>query len=384
MKRTRTVDSVHPSFGEDREQTSQPSIPSHVYLNLSIINSDISDSASSQPQQVFFSETRTTPIIQNAADYEMSVVRFNANGIGRLLPLYIPVMKTLTQTTYSVTVSGFGGVNPVQVYMNWTPEFQDAPRPYTPNAVSLYYYGRTYTHFANLFNDAFWAAVNPGVPVDSTSPAWKVLSYSPGSSLFTVNLPAAFMWSATPPGTIPTKYLYFNNPLGLLLANFPLLSQSSLVNSSGKQFLLDTRGQTGPISQDFPSTGDTWSPIDTFVFTTAYVPVITEAGGVPLVIGEDNLGPNQSVTNGFQSILTDFVPGVSGGAEDAITTIVYTPSGEYRMVSPSSTGPIQRIDVKLWWRYRLTGELVPVYLPNMASVSMKLLFRSRFWHSGLT
>ena len=385
MKRTRTM-SYNPSFKEERDMTAQASIPSHVYLNLSIINSDVGDATSITPQQAVFSEMRNTPIIENAADYEMSVVRFSANGIGRLLPLYVPVMKTLDETIYSVTVSGFAGASPVQVYLKWRPEFQNAVKPYSPNDLtSFYYYGRTYTHFCGLFNDALWAALNVGVPVDPTASTWNVLRYIPGSSLFELHLPASFFWGAG--GAVPSKYLYFNNPLGLLLANFPVLVQNTLQNASGMEYLLDTRGlATTTVTQDFPSTGDVWSPIDTYVFTSSTLPLIVEQGTAPIVVGTDNTGTGQgqSVQSGFQSILTDFVPGVSGGAEDAITSIVYTPTSEYRMVSPSSTGPVQRIDVALWWRYRLTGALIPVYLPSMASLSMKILFRARWWHSGQT
>lgn len=390
------------SFEMLEPERGQAPITSHLYLNLSIINSDVSDSASNRPQQAVFSEVRSTPIIQNAADYEMSVVRFSANGVGRLLPLYIPVVKSnsITETIYSVTVVQPSGT--LQVYLEWSPEFLDSPIPTQPNDITggTYYYGRTYSHFCNLFNDAFWKAYNGvnSVP-NSANPLYTVLTYSPTTSLFSLNFPSSLFYNA--PTAAPSDYtnippvsfVYFNNPLGLLLANFNMQTQPFPI-TQGKEYLIITPPfgtlnsvarvgvGYGAFSQDFPSVGDMWSPIDTYVFQTTFLPVTVEQGTAPIVIGQDNTGQGQGVTAGFSSVLTDFVPGVSAGAEDAITSIVYTPTGEYRMASSASTGPVSRVDVQLSWKYRLTGQLVPVFLSNMASLSMKIMFRERGYHGG--
>ena len=132
-------------------------------------------------------------------------------------------------------------------------------------------------------------------------------------------------------------------------------------------------------SQDFISTDDVWSPIDSFCFTTTFLPIIREEEGVPVLKGGSNIGQGLSVGQNFTNIMTDFVPDYTNGAQNGINQITYIPSGEYRISSMVSHQAVQEVDISMWWRYRLTGSLIPLYMANLSSVSIKILFRRKDW-----
>jgi len=369
---------------------------SHLYLNLSIINGDTGDQKSSTPQQCVFSEVRSVPIIQDASEYDLSVIRFTSNGTGRLLPLFIPVIQSnqivpidVDLTIYSLTVS----LDPVtvapgtQVYIKYVTSNLDSPKPtgVRPQDLSSdYYYVRTYTAWCNMFNTALRAAVAteiPGVVLADN----QGLSYNSGTRLFSLLLPDVFYPPTASPGALPQAYLSFNAPLANLLANFNFTIQANPI-VAGRAYTLNAPAITSfasgvpkIITQDFQSTDDIWSPIESFVFTTTFVPLLPEQGSAPVVVGSDNTGQNLGVGSGFTNVITDFTPDLTMGAQEGINSQVYIPSGEYRISSMTTHQPIQQVDISLFWRYRLTGQLIPVFMSNLSNVTMKIMFRRKDW-----
>jgi hypothetical protein len=56
--------------------------------------------------------------------------------------------------------------------------------------------------------------------------------------------------------------------------------------------------------------------------------------------------------------------------------VLYEPTAEYRMVSMNASHEeIRNIDIQVAWRYRLTGELIPLSMFNCSDVSIKMMFR---------
>jgi hypothetical protein len=124
-----------------------------------------------------------------------------------------------------------------------------------------------------------------------------------------------------------------------------------------------------------------WTPIDSFCFTTTFIPLNPEASSAPVQVNSSNLGQNISVGQAFANIIHDFCPDQTKGAEAGISQLLYEPKAEYRISSMTAKQPIQAVDISMWWRYRLTGQLIPLYMPGLASVSMKILFRRKDWSS---
>jgi hypothetical protein len=66
------------------------------------------------------------------------------------------------------------------------------------------------------------------------------------------------------------------------------------------------------------------------------------------------------------------------GAEGYRQFIYYVPTAEYRMASfEKSRQEIRQIDIQVWWKNRLDGQLYPLQMYNLSSVSIKILFRKR-------
>jgi hypothetical protein len=56
----------------------------------------------------------------------------------------------------------------------------------------------------------------------------------------------------------------------------------------------------------------------------------------------------------------------------------YAPTAEYRLSNfVRSSAPLQQIQVSVFWKNRLKGQLYPLQMYNSSSVSIKCLFRRR-------
>jgi len=131
-------------------------------------------------------------------------------------------------------------------------------------------------------------------------------------------------------------------------------------------------------TQDYESTSTLWSPISSVVFTSTLLPIRNEATGQPIVFGSGNLGYSSSaIQNAFQPIVTDISLDLANDGADAYRKMIYyAPQAEYRMASLTpSRQPINAIDIQVFWKNRLTGDLVPLTMYNLTSVAIKIMFR---------
>ena len=385
------------SFG-DGESSRSSGGPSHVYLNVSAVNGDPGTKNLGTPVRATFTETRSTPIITDSSDYDMSVVRFSANGIGSALPLWIPQIQT-GQTDVNLTILQLAIVPPsgptrVQSLM-WVPGYQDpiiapVPQPPTHNQdlSSAYYFAQTYQQFCDMFNKALNLALAASGIVISAPCS---LQYA-GGGYFALNLDRQFNVNQTGVPSLPAYWLQLNPPLANLLYTFntyygypPLTSQPFQTG-----FYTIIVPQTGPsavpasdisyMSCDTPCTqSGLWNPIDSFAFVSNFLPIFPEQGTVPNVLGERNTGPTGITGAGFTNVISDIA--FQGAPENALTSVLYAPTAEYRMTALAPNIAVNNVDVTLLWRYRLTGALIPVYLPNNANMTLKILFRRKDWRS---
>jgi hypothetical protein len=131
-------------------------------------------------------------------------------------------------------------------------------------------------------------------------------------------------------------------------------------------------------TQDYESTSSLWSPISSIVFTSTLLPIRNEATGQPIVFGNGNLGYSSSaIQNAFQPIVTDIALDLANDGADAYRKMIYyAPQAEYRMASLApSRQPVNAIDIQVFWKNRLTGDLVPLTMFNLSSVHVKVMFR---------
>jgi hypothetical protein len=132
-----------------------------------------------------------------------------------------------------------------------------------------------------------------------------------------------------------------------------------------------------PMTQNYGSISTLWSPIASIVFCSTLLPTLPENTGSPLVVSPgDNTSINTS-SNAFQPIITDIALPVNY-ADDYRQFIAYTPTSEYRLTSlGTSQVDVREINIQVYWKHRLTNELIPVTLFNQSSVGIKILFRRR-------
>jgi len=410
--------------------------PDHIYLNLSIINNDATDGTD---PNIVFTETRQNPIIQNPMAYNFSIVRFDMNGGNKCLPLFIPRIalgqtdpnKTVYQITLTVaynyvnptgpfTASGTLTSSPASGTLIWTPEVLDtaiAPIPAPPitsqDTSSRYYWCSTYSHWLNVVNAAFQSAWNDlnaqflALPANTTGTSLTTkppfMTYNPTDNLFTLyadrygfgdNGSATANRTSAGTPTDENFSLFFNSNMYGLFTNF----KNTRVNlSNGRTYqimiqniqwqnILQVNSPPAPLAsaasywvlvQDFESNSSLWSPVESIVFTTSLMPLVFEQSSEPVVFGASNVGAPSGVQGNFTPIITDTSLALTA-AHDWLSFFQYAPTAEYRLSNfMRSSAPLQQVQVAVFWKNRLDGQLYPLQLYNGGSVSIKMLFRRR-------
>jgi hypothetical protein len=244
-----------------------------------------------------------------------------------------------------------------------------AAQPSTAPYLRLFFNGNLFQLMANFKNTYFNATT--------------------GSSLI-------FPLSITPT-TIPTnavaltpvlynyEILFPNQNYTNILNNNPSLQGSQAVPppAYNPYFLIPTQKQRTYwiAKQDYNSTNSLWSPVQSIVFTSTLLPVKKEYTGKPIELGNGNISGTANSASAFEPIITDFV--IDQQAEKAEgwrDFTLYEPTAEYKMNSlTASHDEIRNIDIQVFWKYRLTGELIPLTIPNSSDVAIKMLFRKLNW-----
>jgi hypothetical protein len=140
------------------------------------------------------------------------------------------------------------------------------------------------------------------------------------------------------------------------------------------------------VEQDYVCIDTLWSPIGSLVFQSTLLPLVPEYSSAPLALGSGNLSPATfSASNGlsvaqsaFNPIITDVaVDQGTEGADGYRRFLYYLPSAEYRLADTLGDAPISNIDISVFWKSRLTGQLYPMTMFNLSSVSIKVMFRKK-------
>jgi hypothetical protein len=173
-------------------------------------------------------------------------------------------------------------------------------------------------------------------------------------------------------------------PTGGLTLPLPEATNQIVIQSEANQNVVNVAfpGATAKYwwktTQSCESTSSIWSPIESIVFTSALLPLVNEQTGDPVTFGQSNLGLEQSNTqSAFQPIITDIALPLNNACNYR-EYIQYAPTAEYRLASfQRSRQPINNIDIQVFWKNRLDGNLYPVNMFNSSSVTAKMMFRRR-------
>lgn len=305
-------------------------------------------------------------------DHDAPFIKYNEET--KLFEIYgdtraFNVSGQLTGVPSPAPVSAQIGVNtPIPAFTPPAPIVPPAPaQPISPAYLRLFFNSNLFGLFSN-FNNTFLNAVG-------------------GSSIL-------FPLTATTPITIPTgtlvlslptdycnEILFTNQNYTNILNNNPTLQGNTAVPppAYNPYFLIPTNKQTlyWISKQDYNSTNSLWSPVAAIVFTSTLLPVKKEFTGKPVILGSNNVSGAVGTQSAFEPIISDFVIDQQyEKAEGWRDFTLYEPTAEYKMISlTASHDEIRNIDLQVFWKYRLTGELIPLTMSNTSDVTIKMMFR---------
>jgi hypothetical protein len=373
-----------------------PSQPNLLYYDLNIKN--FVNDTQQDSQQLSFIEQRSGAIITNCDDYEFSIVRFQVDSWN--LPVFFCQIQKgqsdINLSIYSFTLEYDNGTDPVTnlgaYYIEWSPEDTTVPLPNPPTSQvsgfqveSPYYNCTSFTWWIQLINDKLVEAYNdlktaiPGDPVVQLSTApfldWdfdsnKATLYA-DSSLYDKDL-------------YPRVSIYFNRAMYGLFSTFPYKIYDT-DPTYNKEYLLIVNSFNGSkveeiglnsyiIVPQFVTTVNNWSPISAIVFTSSFIPVVANQYSSQQIYYNNQLIQLGAVGNAFANVITDISLESDSGY---IPNILYNPQAEYRMLSMHQNSNISTLDIKVWYRSKLSGNLQPFILASGASCSLKMMFRKR-------
>jgi len=248
------------------------------------------------------------------------------------------------------------------------PTAPTAPSAAVPNSqavLRLFFNSNMYGLFTNFNNTYYGAVAGDTIPFPLTS----------------VPVTIGINGYGQPAADYTNEILFENQNYTNILNNNPTLQGNTAVPPPvyNPFFLIPTIDQNlyWIIKQDYNSTNSLWSPVQALVFTSTLLPVKNEYTAKAVTLGEGNVTVSTGSKSAFEPIISDFVVDQQiEKAEGWRDFTLYEPTAEYRLASfQASHDEIRNIDIQVFWKYRLTGELIPLSMFNCSDVSIKMLFR---------
>lgn len=361
--------------------------PREVYYDVQMVNYE---SIGTEARLLNFSETRNKPLIENCKDYSMSIVRFEIDTYHTLPTFTADIMpdqsnynRMIESVTFSYKNSRIG-----PYYLTWVPTNTSTSKPpVTPtiqNSTSEYYWGYSFQEYCDLVNEVFRL-----LTID--------LKIAAGADL--VNLvPPKLIWNnQNETAELLTQRdlfdrnltdhvsIFFNRALHAKLNSFqairnltaPFQKIFELVirnyNESNVVWLSPTTDMTSAVAyiktkQQF-STISNLCGVSSIVFTSNTIPIVPTQVSDPLVFYHGDL-LNKSTLQNQVNVISD----MSTLDMCYQSTLMYSPSAEYRFIDMFGNNNLHNIDINVWWKDKL-GNLKPFYLASGASASIKILFK---------
>ena len=367
--------------------------PALVYYNIDLIHSNTNSNQSLVPvlldsnynPPARFTEVRTTPIVNNASNFEMAIISADLNGATKRLPLFIPMIDTTQTASVNQTVYwlGEGDANyctdsKVVMYVPTDPTINAPSSALSQNLSNPYYYVYSYNQFLKMINTELSAL---SFASSATKP---FIRYNSDSDLFDLLMPTTLVSG--------NWYVYFNTVLFNLFSSFPytkVVGSSSTLTDNNCMYRINTNIAQQKqetingvayvvVPQEYSTTNSMWSPVQSIVFASTLLPVLNEKTSTPLIFDDQNDNTTvKTSSNAFNSVILEFRNDFKEGAE-IVQNLLYTPNAEFKMMSlTGSNTPITNVDIIVYWRNRLDNQLNQLYLPNFSNITIKILFRRK-------
>ena len=362
--------------------------PELIYYDIQMTNFQ-SSGATSQPMR--FSETRNNPIIKNAGDYQLSIVRFQLDTYS--LPTFIAdiepspntdphkMIETITMEYNNGSITTEGPTNLTWIPTNKHIVIPSAPAP-VQDALTEYYYGNSFRHYCDIINNTFETLtaslkISVGSVLDDLI-APKMIWNDDKQTAEIIAQQEFFDWNNT-----NVVNIYFNRALYGKLTSLPALKTYGASDGkiykiymksdyNTKVLSLKPDGITGQnfikTSQEY-STISNWTPVSSLVFTTSTLPIYATQLSEALVYN-DGSALNTNIAQNFSQVISDMA------TNDLCykPNLIYSPSAENRYIDMFGNNDISNIDINVFWKDQ-KGNLMPFYLQSGASASIKILFK---------
>lgn len=347
-----------------------------IYLDLQAKNL----SENRTETQIEFQDNRDTIIVNNAADYDLSVIRFQTDTT--LLPVFTAKIENnslnVNDTIYYVTLQRGAFITTRRVI--WEPEDLTAPIPQAPSLLpngeqvsrTNYYNCFNYQHFIKLINkallNAFLAliALDPTILVPPPYLGWNTNS-------LTAELVCDTLFDTDFSGGVD---LYFNSALYDLFSSF---SADKVFLSQNRDYRLMVSSNNGYnlvgsyiyLKQNY-STISNWSPVSSIVFASSNLATVPGLVGNPFILKDGQIVPASGSSNNTINLISD----ISANEQSFKPNILYNPSAQYRFISLYSSTPITNVGIQVFWK-STAGEFFPLLFSSQGSASIKLLFQKK-------
>jgi hypothetical protein len=283
-----------------------------------------------------------------------------------------------------------------QQYIRYIPSDLSQPLPAPPiefqDIESAYYFVYTYQQWIAMVNNALSLAfigLNALVVAGSDTlptPNPPFMEFDPQAQLCILDCDEAGYANTL----VDPISIYSNAPCYTLFGSFQAiyLGYSNIINGKNFQYVVKNINNTNLLNlptynaiqmYQEGSTTALWNPVQSLVFTTALLPVIPEMISVPKVFNADSNLFNTGNNSNIQPMMTDFIVNYSP-SNTYRPNVVYTPSGEYRLIDLYGQTPLNSIEMSVFWKDNFGG-MHPFYLNSGCSASIKLLFRRKDYNN---
>ena len=372
--------------------------PDHVYYDLTARSYASNETDVSIP--IKLTDTRSNPIINDISEYHMSIVRFQVDTFSETLPVFF--FQTERYTTdrdlgiYEVAMeydNGAGDVGFATDKLIWAPQIQTVAVPQPPSvnenglqANSEYYYAYNFQYVIKLLNDSlvrcFEKLQTSLVPtLDTQDPPFFTWEKDQTARLYA----REDMYDSD---AFPRIRIYFNRSLYSILSSLPSIKVSNIGSlqvfnyyqlivcpyNGAKVSTVVTFGIHSLIYVDQEySTVDQFSPVASVLFISSTIPIIPNSLANPQFYIDGQPNQLSDTYNKFANVITD----VSSGDLAYKPSLLYIPSGEYRMIDMmNNKQPLNQIDIEVHWTDK-TGVHRPILLAPNSSVTLKMMFRKK-------
>jgi len=389
----------------------------YEYYSLSLNNLDAQthDITTHEPNTVF-NEKRDSPIISKCEDYDFAIENFKIDL--KSLPVMVPTIRfygddsTLTADIQNTTIYNIGiqyKAPDFKTYVGFSrvifePQDQTITQPTFKNGYADYSSG-----FYNIYNYEFFIVLVNKCIISAINNLKATLAIYGVSSAFITNDVPFFTFDKQS-GLINlqapvTNYnneldMILNIPLYRLFNSLPFIKQnifSSTINEDGSQvekyiggfklnlnnfgltnvmslrYVPQLDGTNGTVETEYMqiyqdyTTWDSWSPVESIVLTSHTIPIKTSArsGNHSFVNGVETTAGSLNVQ---EMELTDFRSAEYSGG------IIYNPN-EKRWLNLVEQAQLNEISISVFYRSKLTGQLIAITLGSGSTFSLKMVFR---------